>query len=90
MLTNYLLPDILQYVFNLYLFYETDIPKLENIIPFKFDIRPHLTVTDTTGLHRVSVRSANYLENFLTRITCIDNIINTKEEYYLDTKYKNL
>jgi hypothetical protein len=48
MLLLYLHKDILQYVLNLYLFYEYEIPILEKIINnnFIFDIKPHLTTEE--------------------------------------------
>jgi antitoxin component YwqK of YwqJK toxin-antitoxin module len=46
MLEDYILPDIIRYIFNLYLDYANDIPKLENLTNIKFDKEPHVTVEE--------------------------------------------
>jgi antitoxin component YwqK of YwqJK toxin-antitoxin module len=48
MLLLYLHKDILQYVLNLYLFYEYEVPILEKIIgsSFTFDIKPHSKIIE--------------------------------------------
>jgi hypothetical protein len=89
-LLDYLLPSILQYVLNLYLFYETDIPKLENIIPFKFDIKPHLRIEKVHIPKHIYIDYNPYSELFHIQITYIDDIINIKQEWYLGTIFENL
>jgi antitoxin component YwqK of YwqJK toxin-antitoxin module len=44
MLTNFILSDILQHVFNLYIDWRNDSEKLINVINFHFDIKHHIII----------------------------------------------
>jgi hypothetical protein len=86
LLTNYLLPDILQYVFNLYLFWETDIPKLENLTKFKFDIKPHLRVGK---IERNEKNTVEKLGKLIIEVTFIDLLKSKEEAWYNGTTFRN-
>ena len=67
MLSSYLHKDILQYIFNLYVNYENDAPKLEKIINFKFDIKQHLYIEETCDpvfKHKII---STYIDDNLTK-----------------------
>jgi antitoxin component YwqK of YwqJK toxin-antitoxin module len=76
MLSNYILPDILQYVFNLYIDWENDSLTLIKIFNFDFDIKPHLKIEKEFKNEILHIKS-----------TYIDGVIFEKEEWYTDEKY---
>jgi antitoxin component YwqK of YwqJK toxin-antitoxin module len=85
-LLRFLYKDILQYVFNLYIDYENDSVKLENIVNtstqyiFKFDINPHIFFQDEIVL----LEASNNIDSdeILIVNTYIDNNIVKKNEYW--------
>jgi hypothetical protein len=85
MLQNYILLDILQYVFNSYLDWRKDIPKLSNICNsasynnFDFDIKHHTKTKD------------EFQKGLLyQRYIYVDDIISKIEQYFISPKYNNL
>jgi hypothetical protein len=70
MLKKYLLSDILQYVFNQYINHINDFQKIENIINFKFEIKPYVYI---------EVRS-DYIYTYV-RTIYVDTIV-YKQDYW--------
>jgi antitoxin component YwqK of YwqJK toxin-antitoxin module len=66
MLTHYILPDILQFVFNLYIDWENDSDKLNKIVNFNFDIKQHLVVINFSydNENNLSVLSKSQESNY--------------------------
>jgi antitoxin component YwqK of YwqJK toxin-antitoxin module len=72
MLTNYILPDVLQYVFNLYIDWTNDELILSKFVNFKFDIKPHRNFNCYWTTRTIKV----------VRIYIDDNVV--KEERFID------
>ncbi len=68
MLKNYILPDIIRYIFNLYLDYANDVPKLENLTNIKLDKEPHVTVEEYYDKSTKNIyRKNTYLDEVLVK-----------------------
>ena len=84
MLSNYILSDILQYIFNLYIDWENDIAIISEVLNFNFSIKPHLHIEETYSTNKRKVVS-----------TYIDEKISKTETYYeggiksCEKNYKN-
>jgi hypothetical protein len=76
MLSNYILPDILQFVFNLYIDWTNDSQKLNTLLNFNFDIKSHLKIEKEFKNEILHIKS-----------TYIDGVISEKEKWYIDKKY---
>jgi antitoxin component YwqK of YwqJK toxin-antitoxin module len=85
-LLSFLHKHIIQYVFNLYVDYQNDVPKLENIIKLKFDIKPHLKITKITSI----IKSIHVYdtEDILEVTTYLDDFMIKKEQYYSNAMKK--
>jgi antitoxin component YwqK of YwqJK toxin-antitoxin module len=75
---SYLLPDILQYVFNKYIDWENDSKKIIKAANFEFDIKPHIIIGKKFRKKNLHIRH-----------TLIDMKISKKEEWYTDERYKD-
>ena len=83
MLLSYLNKDILKYVLNLYLDWDSDIPKMKNLINvynkvgFSFDLKPHVYAYINSCSNYVSININ----------VCIDNTIVKVEQYTRNNIY---
>jgi hypothetical protein len=78
---SYLIPDILQFIFNLYIDSEDYREKLVKVVNFNFNISPHI-------LFRYEIIKDNRSYR-LVRDTYVYEILYRREEYYNDEKYPN-
>jgi antitoxin component YwqK of YwqJK toxin-antitoxin module len=89
MLTHYILPDILQFVFNLYIDWENDSDKLNKIVNFNFDIKQHLVVINFSYDNENSIHT--YIDNKLSKKEIFNNNLSvlskSQESNYKNGKY---
>jgi hypothetical protein len=78
MITNIILPDILQYVFNLYIDWRNDSKKLIESLNFNFDIKPHKRVDDYFTSELVNL---NFIQPLYIKDTYIDDSLIISEEW---------
>jgi antitoxin component YwqK of YwqJK toxin-antitoxin module len=84
MITYYILPDILQYILNLYLDGE-ELPNLSKILSFNFDIKSHLYIEETNNLTYDSKIIKTYIDGKLSK----RNIYHENKIRHLQENYKN-
>jgi antitoxin component YwqK of YwqJK toxin-antitoxin module len=78
MLQNYILTDILQYIFNLYIDYNTQADILEKVINTDFKFNKNCHIYQTT-------RNVSSINGYTFTIsTFVDNDILKKENYFSD------
>jgi antitoxin component YwqK of YwqJK toxin-antitoxin module len=86
MLQNYILIDILQYVFNLYIDYNTQARVLENIIDTKFKFGRNCHISEKVS-YGIGIDGSNknvyiFLDNNLIKYESFFNKLRIKEENY--------
>ena len=72
MLLKYLHKDISQYVFNLYIDYESNAPKLKKVINFKFNVKPHLYKEELYNIYPGYKTCNTYLDGILKKVKVYD------------------